>query len=48
MHESRQQVVLLYPWRDEPHVKFMKRADDGHVHSGQISFPGGKMEDEDP
>ena len=41
-------LVLLYPHQEEPHVVFMKRADDGHVHSGQISFPGGKMEEEDP
>lgn len=40
-------LVLLYPFGNEPHVVFMKRSDDGHVHSGQISFPGGKMEEED-
>lgn len=40
-------MVLLYPHQGEPHIVFMKRADDGHVHSGQISFPGGKMEPED-
>lgn len=41
-------MVLLYPHKSEPHIVFMKRADDGHVHSGQISFPGGKMELDDP
>lgn len=41
-------MVLLYPHMDAPHVVFMKRAEDGHVHSGQISFPGGKMEHDDP
>ncbi len=40
-------LVLLYPHEERPHVAFMKRADDGHVHSGQISFPGGKVEEGD-
>lgn len=40
-------LALLYPHDDKVHTVFMKRADDGHVHSGQISFPGGKVEDQD-
>jgi 8-oxo-dGTP pyrophosphatase MutT (NUDIX family) len=40
-------LVLLYPVDGKPHTVYMKRSDDGHVHSGQISFPGGKMEDTD-
>ncbi len=40
-------LALLYPHQDRMHTVFMKRADDGHVHSGQISFPGGKVEEED-
>ena len=40
-------LAFLYPHQDAPHIALMKRADDGHVHSGQISFPGGKVEDTD-
>ncbi|MDB4286285.1 CoA pyrophosphatase [bacterium] len=40
-------LVLLYPVDGKPHTVFMKRSDDGHVHSGQISFPGGKTEETD-
>lgn len=40
-------LALLYPHEDKVHTVFMKRTDDGHVHSGQISFPGGKVEKED-
>ena len=40
-------LVLLYPHQHQPHLLFMKRAEDGHVHSGQISFPGGKVEKND-
>jgi len=40
-------LALLYPHEDKVHTVFMKRADDGHVHSGQISFPGGKVEEVD-
>jgi len=40
-------LALLYPHEDKVHTVFMKRSDDGHVHSGQISFPGGKVEEQD-
>jgi 8-oxo-dGTP pyrophosphatase MutT (NUDIX family) len=40
-------LALLYPNEDKVYTVFMKRSDDGHVHSGQISFPGGKVEEAD-
>jgi len=39
-------LILLYFDGDIKTV-FIKRTDDGRVHSGQISFPGGKSEPED-
>lgn len=54
MQASRQEVrlgsvlVLLYPVGNRFYLPFMQRpVYDGH-HSGQISFPGGKVEPEDP
>ena len=42
-------LILLYPHLNgELHLVLMKRAEDGHAHSGQISFPGGRWEQEDP
>ena len=40
-------LILLYPHENELHTVFMKRTEDGGTHSGQISFPGGKVEDTD-
>lgn len=40
-------LVLLYCHGEEVSIVFMKRVEDGGVHSGQISFPGGKEEPED-
>ena len=40
-------LVLLYPYQGELHMPFMLRPDYGGVHSGQVSFPGGKKEDGD-
>ncbi len=37
-------MLLIKNIRDKPHLIFIDRADDGHVHSGQISLPGGKTE----
>lgn len=47
-HRKSGVLSLLYPHQDELHLVFMQRAEDGRVHSGQISFPGGRMEPEDP
>ncbi|MDX2250117.1 MAG: CoA pyrophosphatase [Bacteroidia bacterium] len=40
-------LVLVYPQNGSLYVPFMRRAEDGRVHSGQISFPGGKWDDTD-
>lgn len=37
-------LILFFPINNQPHVVFIKRAVDNTVHSGQISFPGGKYE----
>jgi 8-oxo-dGTP pyrophosphatase MutT (NUDIX family) len=34
-------LVLLYPHDGRWYIPFMRRTDDGRVHGGQISFPGG-------
>jgi len=40
-------LICLYPKSTEWHICFMKRTKDNTVHSGQISFPGGKYEQTD-
>lgn len=40
-------LILLFPVADVWHVLYIRRAKDGHAHSGQISFPGGKQEPDD-
>ncbi len=40
-------LLLLYPVGEEVFIVFIQRPDYGGVHSGQISFPGGKWEPED-
>jgi 8-oxo-dGTP pyrophosphatase MutT (NUDIX family) len=37
-------LILLYPYNDAWHFPLMKRVDDGLVHGGQISLPGGSQE----
>ena len=37
-------LILLYPFDGAWHFPLMKRAEDGLVHSGQISLPGGSQE----
>lgn len=41
-------MALLYPHQSEPHLVFTVRQDYPGVHSGQISFPGGKQELHEP
>lgn len=36
--------VLIKSINNDPHIVMIERTDDGKVHSGQIAFPGGKME----
>ena len=40
-------LILLYPYNDSVYTVFMQRPDYDGVHGGQISFPGGKKEQED-
>ncbi len=37
-------LVLLYKENKQVFIVFIKRAEDGGSHSGQIAFPGGKVE----
>ena len=39
--------VLLYPKEEQWHLLLMKRPEYEGVHSGQVSFPGGKREEFD-
>ena len=39
-------LILLYPYRDDIGFVLMRRPDYTGVHSGQISLPGGKFEEE--
>ena len=41
-------LILLYPKHGFTYLVMMVRALDNGVHSGQISFPGGKSEKSDP
>ena len=40
-------LILLYPKDDELHVLLTRRTEDVEHHKGQISFPGGSMDDAD-
>lgn len=40
-------MLLLYKNKEELNIAFIQRTVDGGVHSGQISFPGGKFEETD-
>lgn len=40
-------LIILYPDKQSFNTIFIHRPDDGHVHSGQISFPGGGRESKD-
>lgn len=40
-------LCLLYPVDGVLHVALMKRMEDNTPHSGQVSFPGGRYEQED-
>lgn len=40
-------MALLFPVDHEVHILFIHRTDTGGTHSGQIAFPGGKMDPED-
>jgi 8-oxo-dGTP pyrophosphatase MutT (NUDIX family) len=40
-------LILLYPYNGRIHTVFIQRPDYDGVHGGQISFPGGKQENND-
>ncbi|NNC96147.1 MAG: CoA pyrophosphatase [Chitinophagales bacterium] len=40
-------LLLVYPLEGEAHMVFTKRHEYEGVHGGQISFPGGEIEDSD-
>ncbi|QQR99066.1 MAG: CoA pyrophosphatase [Sphingobacteriales bacterium] len=40
-------LILVFKKEDEPYVLFIERPENTGVHSGQISFPGGKVEPSD-
>ena len=40
-------LALLYPAMGEPHLLLMRRPEYAGVHSGQVSFPGGRREPRD-
>ena len=40
-------LMLLMPFPEEIHMLFIRRQDYEGVHSGQLSFPGGKEEESD-
>lgn len=46
-HKNGGVLVLLYPKSGSWQVLLMKRTEDGGAHSGQVCFPGGRMEDSD-
>lgn len=37
-------MLLLFNKNDEWHLLAIRRTEDGHAHSGQIGFPGGRYE----
>lgn len=41
-------LALLHPIKDRTHLALIRRNEYPGVHSGQISFPGGKVEENDP
>lgn len=40
-------MALIYPVKEIPHILFIERPLYDGVHSGQIAFPGGKIEKDD-
>jgi 8-oxo-dGTP pyrophosphatase MutT (NUDIX family) len=41
-------LIPLINEREELHILFIRKVEDNSLHSGQVSFPGGAKEDEDP
>lgn len=49
-NNARQSAVmlLLYPHQGTWWIPFIRRAEDGRVHGGQVSLPGGRKDHDDP
>jgi len=47
-HRLAAVLILLYPEEDEPHFVLTRRTDHLPHHAGQISFPGGSIDPDDP
>ncbi|MGB7588051.1 MAG: CoA pyrophosphatase [Solirubrobacterales bacterium] len=41
-------LLAIYGWPDQPGLVFTKRHSDMRRHAGEISFPGGRHDEEDP
>jgi 8-oxo-dGTP pyrophosphatase MutT (NUDIX family) len=37
-------MMMCYPEDDQLNLVFIKRTEDGRIHSGQIAFPGGRFD----
>lgn len=40
-------MILLFPVENDPHILLIQRTEYDGTHSGQIAFPGGKMDPDD-
>jgi 8-oxo-dGTP pyrophosphatase MutT (NUDIX family) len=40
-------LILLYPWKGQLHIVFTRRTDRVDFHQAQISFPGGRQEEDE-
>lgn len=40
-------LILLYPWKEKLHIVFTRRTDRVDFHQAQISFPGGRQEEDE-
>ncbi len=47
-HKPSSTLTLVYPYEGQAFVVFMRRTHNGSAHSGEMSFPGGKIEPGDP
>ncbi len=48
VHAQAGVLMLINIFRDEPHFILTKRTENLRLHSGQVAFPGGKKDEEDP
>ncbi|MEL6132190.1 MAG: CoA pyrophosphatase [Bacteroidota bacterium] len=46
-HQKSAVLILLYPRKSQWHIVLMLRARGDKTHSGEVSFPGGRMEEKD-